>query len=152
MNMPQDKLTSEQLILKKEHAELLKKIYMFIKENKDLNHGTNTKKVDSFNLLVKEYSKSISKKSTVDRNQREWNRDDKTVERFKKYRKRVSSNSIFQLNEFYNYLLSLKGDNYLPSKGFPKEIHPLGSETLVAFLRNKSATISTPTNIPEDKT
>ena len=112
MNMPRDKLTSEQLILKKEHAELLKKIYMFIKENKDLNHGTNTKKVDSFNLLVKEYSKSISKKSTVDRNQREWNRDDKTVERFKKYRKRVSSNSIFQLNEFYNYLQKLQPLSY----------------------------------------
>lgn len=144
--MPQEKQTPEQDTLKQQHSKLVEKIDKFIEENKDLSYGTSSKKADSFNLLVKEYSKLLSKKSTVDRNQRDWNRDDKTVERFKKYRIRVAETSIFQLNEFYKFLLSLKGDVIVPSRGIPKEMHPLGSETLVAFLRKKSAEIDIPSD------
>jgi hypothetical protein len=97
-------------------------------------------------LLVKQYNKSLSKKATIDRNQREWNRDDKAVENFKKYRIRISENSICQLTNFYNFLLSFKGDIVVPSKKIPKERHPLGSETLVDFLRKKSAEIVIPSD------
>ena len=148
--MPQEKSTPDQNPLSTQLDKLVEKIDKFIEENKDLIDGTISKKADSFNLLVKEYSKSLSKKSTVDRNQRDWNRDDKTVERFKKYRIRASETSIFQLNEFYKFLLSRKGDVIVPSRGIPKEMHPLGSETLVAFLRKKSAAIQIPKDLPEN--
>jgi hypothetical protein len=148
--MSQEKQTSAEPTLKQQHEELVKKIYKFIEENKDLIDETNSKKADSFNLLVKEYSKSLSKRSTVDRNYREWNPDNKTVERFKKYRIRVAETSIFQLNEFYKFLLSRKSDIIVPSRRIPKEKHPLGSETLVSFLRKKSAMIQIPKDLPED--
>ena len=146
MDKQEKKLTPEQKEIKKRHTTLVNKIDTFIKENKDLNFGTNSKKVDSFSLLVKQYNKSLSKKATIDRNQREWNRDDKAVENFKKYRIRISENSICQLTNFYNFLLSFKGDIVVPSKKIPKERHPLGSETLVDFLRKKSAEIVIPSD------
>lgn len=146
MDKQEKKITPEQEEIEKRHTTLVNKIDTFIKENKDLNFGTNSKKVDSFSLLVKQYNKSLSKKATIDRNQREWNRDDKAVENFKKYRIRISENSICQLTNFYNFLLSFKGDIVVPSKKIPKERHPLGSETLVDFLRKKSAEIVIPSD------
>ncbi|SMP57679.1 hypothetical protein [Fibrobacter sp. UWB10] len=136
--------------IKKQHAEIVKKIDDFIAENKDLNFRTNSAKLTSFGSLVKEYEQNRSKKSTVSKNNKEWHREDKTLENFKKYRKRPSENSIAQLTDFYNFLLSFKGDIIPPSKRIPKEKHPLGSETLVSFLRKKSAMIQIPKDLSED--
>ncbi len=129
---------------KKRLEEIVNKIDKFIEDNRELDFGKNTVKVVSFGSLVKEYSKSLSKNSSVPRNQREWHREYKFLESFKKYRKRPSENSIVQLTEFYNFLLSFKGDIIPPPKKIPKEKHPLGSEALVEFLRSKSAKISIP--------
>ena len=138
--------SSEQKELENRHAEIVKKIDDFIKDNKDFDFGTNTTKVVSFGSLVKEYERQRSKNSTVSKNQREWHREGKTLESFKKYRIRVSESSVFQLTDFYNFLLSFKGDIVVPSKKIPKERHPLGSETLVEFLRKKSAEIIIPSD------
>lgn len=144
MAKQEKELTPEQKEIKEKQDALVNKIDRFIEDNKDLDFGTNSTKVISFGSLVKEYSKSLSKKSTVSKDQREWNRENKTLESFKKYRTRISESSIFHLTEFYNFLLSFKGDVVAPSKKIPKERHPLGSETLVDFLRKKSAKIIIP--------
>jgi len=144
MPKQEKELTPEQTELNTRHTEIVNKINDFIKDNKDLDFGTNTTKVVSFGSLVKEYERQRSKNSTVSKNQREWHRENKTLESFKKYRIRVSESSVYQLTEFYNFLLSFKGDVVAPSKKIPKERHPLGSETLVDFLRKKSAKIIIP--------
>ena len=119
---------------------LVAKIDKFIADYGSLDVESRSRRQESFNILVCKYAEERRKTSRVARNERETltTEQDKTVERFKKYRKRVSENSMAQLQDFYNFLLTLKGQVVPAQKLLPEENHPLKSPILVKLLRRTS--------------
>ncbi|MCQ2124714.1 MAG: hypothetical protein MJZ25_11065 [Fibrobacter sp.] len=132
---------SENSELKGEFNELVKKIDEFIADYGDLDMESRSRKQEGFTILVRKYVKErCHSDSKVNRNERESlvTDQDKTVERFKKYRIRCSENSIAQLKDFYSFLLTLKGQVVPAQKLLPADNHPLKSSALVRMLRKVS--------------
>lgn len=132
--------SSENPKLKREFDELIKKIDEFVADYGVLDVERRSRKQENFNILLCKYVANLRPNSKVSRDERESLKTDqeKTVERFKKYRKRVSENSIAQLKDFYRFLLTLKGQMMPAQKLLPEENHIIKSPVLVRMLRKTS--------------